>query len=222
MPTGPTASARRAAAGRSSMPCRSPSTAPRGRSSAASAMPPPPATISSRSISARSCSFVLGWPLPAAHRAAGQEPEHHLGRRLPRRPLRQEPGRRRHRHRHRRGRHPALHRPAAEGRGALGRHAPGRASAAASQSADRHGLHHRLDDGDLRRSVRHPPHRRDRASRRPDRRGRSRVARQARRLPGRRLLRHLLHVRRHRQPHRARPAGPARSTDSLRTANFTA
>ena len=53
-----------------------------------------------------------------AHRAAGQEPEHHLGRRLPRRPLRQEPGGGGHRHRHRGGRHAALHRAAAEG----GRH----------------------------------------------------------------------------------------------------
>ena len=60
-------------------------------------------------------------------------------------------------------------------------------------------LHHRHDDGDLRRPVRHPPHRRDRAPGRPDPGDRGRIARQARRLPGRRLLRHLLHVRRHRR-----------------------
>ena len=59
--------------------------------------------------------FALRLALPAAHRAAGQEPEHHLGRRLPGRALRQEPGGRRHRHRHRRRRHAALHRPAAQG-----------------------------------------------------------------------------------------------------------
>ena len=54
-------------------------------------------------------------------------------------------------------------------------------------------------DGDLRRAVRHPPHRRHRASGRPDAGGRRRIDHQAVRLPGGRRLRHLLDVRRPRR-----------------------
>ncbi len=56
---------------------------------------------------------------------------------------------------------------------------------------DRYGARDRAADGHVRRAVRHAPHRRDRAPGRPDRRGRGRVARQARRLPDGRLLRHF-------------------------------
>ena len=45
-----------------------------------------------------------------AHRAAGQDPEHHLDRRLHRRALRQEPGGRRHRRADRDHRYHSLHR----------------------------------------------------------------------------------------------------------------
>ena len=62
--------------------------------------------------------------------------------------------------------------------------------------ARRHRAVRRLRDGDLRGAVRHPPHRRHRAPGRPDAGDRDRVDRQARRLPGRRHVRHLLHVRR--------------------------
>ena len=121
--------------------------------------------------------------LPAAHRPAGQEPQHHLGRRLSGRPLRQEPGRRRHRHGHRGGRHAPLHRAAAQSRGPVRHRAAGRAPAAALQP--RHGIGDRALDGHLCRPVRHPAHRRHRAPGRPDRGRRGRVARQARGLPRR-------------------------------------
>ncbi len=51
-------------------------------------------------------------------------------------------------------------------------------------------------DGRLRRAVRHPPHRRHRASGRPDAGDRRGIDRQAGRLPGRRYLRDVLDVRR--------------------------
>ena len=51
-------------------------------------------------------------------------------------------------------------------------------------------------DGGVRRAVRHPPHRRHRASGRPDAGGRHRIDRQAGLVPGGRHLRHLLDVRR--------------------------
>ena len=90
------------------------------------------------------------------------------------------------------------------------------------QSADRHGLHHRPGDGDVRRPVRHPPHRCDRAPGRPDRGGRRRVARQARGLPGGRLLRHLLGVRRRRRLPRARRTQSAGDPAHLRARLSTA
>src|SRR5262249_19053400 len=51
-------------------------------------------------------------------------------------------------------------------------------------------------DGLVRDPVRHTPHRRDRASARPDARHRGRVAGQADRVPGGRRVRHLRDVRR--------------------------
>ena len=51
-----------------------------------------------------------------------------------------------------------------------------------------------LAHGDLRGAVRHPPHRRHRASGRPDAGDRDRIDRQAARLPGGRHLRHLRDV----------------------------
>ena len=65
-----------------------------------------------------------------------------------------------------------------------------------ASAARRHRLVRRAVDGDLRRAVRHPPHRRHRAPGRPDAGGRRRIDRQAAGLPGGRLLRHVLHVRR--------------------------
>ena len=112
---------------------------------------------------------------PAAHRAARQEPEHHLGRRLPGRALRQEPGRGGHRHGHRGGRHAALYRPAAEGGGAVGQRSAGAGRARPPALSGRHGVDHRHSDGHLRHPVRHPPHRRHRAPGRPDRGGGRRV-----------------------------------------------
>ena len=98
----------------------------------------------------------------------------------------------------------------------------GRAPAAAAASADRHGLDHRADDGDFRHPVRHAPHRRHRAPGRPDRGGRRRVAGQARGVPDGRLLRRLLRVRRHRRasssaPHAER-RDPAASSRRASTA----
>ena len=63
-------------------------------------------------------------------------------------------------------------------------------------AARRHGALCRAVDGGVRGAVRHAPHRRDRASGRPDARGRGRIDRQAVVLPGGRHLRHLLDVRR--------------------------
>ena len=88
----------------------------------------------------------------------------------------------------------------------LGRHAARRAAAAAAQSADRHGLHHRPDDGDLRRPVRHPSHRRHRAPGRPDRCRRRRIAGQARGISGSWLLRPVLRARWRQRPARTRAA----------------
>ena len=75
-------------------------------------------------------------------------------------------------------------------------------------AARRHRAVRRAVDGDLRRAVRHPPHRRHRAPGRPDAGDRHRIDRQAVRLPGGRHLRHLLDVRR---PGRAVRGGAPRT-----------
>ena len=126
-------------------------------------------------------------PLRLAHRRHREIAEHHLGRRLRRRALRQErarggaglPGRG-----HRRA---ALHRPPAQGRGKLalrpaggdGWPARGRGRA----RPDRSRLSRRDGAGRLRLRLRHAPYRRHRAPGRTGAGHRGRIAGQARRLP---------------------------------------
>ena len=134
-----------------------------------------------------------------ARGAARQGPEHHVDRRLHRGALRQEPGGRRDRRADRDHRHRSLHRAAAQGGVVLARnhHRPcGAGRRARTPAARRHGAVRRDVDGGVRRPVRYPAYRRDRAPGRPDARHRGRVHRQAGDVPGGRNLRHLLDVRR--------------------------
>ncbi len=148
-----------------------------------------------------------GGPVPHPGHPPRKIPEHHLHRRLHRRPLRQEPGgggaggAGRHR------RHAALHRAAAQSgvRLAAGDarrfrgHRPQPAGAGRPRADDRH------RHGGVRGAVRHPPHRRHRAPGRADAGDRHRVDRQAGGVPRGRAVRHLRHVRRPVRPHRTGP-----------------
>lgn len=153
----------------------------------------------------------LRLPAAQAHHPPGEIGEDHLDRRLPGRPLRQELRGRVDRDADRRARYDPLHRAAAEGDlelrqphgGALQRRA------ALLRLRDRR---HFPDGGDaarrLRGAVRHAPCRRDRTPGRAGARGGGRIDRQARRLPGRRLRRHLPHLR---QPVRSPAQGERQS-----------
>ena len=84
-------------------------------------------------------------------------------------------------------------------------------AAGIGQSVDRrHRAVRGVVDGDLRRAVRHPPHRRHRAPGRADAGDRGRIDRQAVRLPRGRHLRDLLDVRRPQRPVRPGAASAAR------------
>ena len=126
---------------------------------------------------------------------ARQIAKHHLDRRFHCRALRQEPGGRRNRGADRHHRLGALHRASAQGRCLLARDHPERGPgdfldpAAWRYRADRD-----AGDGGVRRVVRNPPDRCDRAPARVDARDRDRIHRQARRLHRGRRVRHLLDV----------------------------
>ena len=153
----------------------------------------------------------------AADHTPGQERAHHLGRRLHRCALRQEPAGGRRRRDHRRRRHRPLYRAAAEGSVAVGHHAD-----LASQPENRRDRpvllrRHHLDDrhrhGDLRLGLRDPAYRCDGAPGRPDAGHCRRGGGQAGRLPRRRHMGHLLALRRARRPvrrHGRRPQGGGR------------
>ncbi len=141
-------------------------------------------------------------PVLAAHhtdRPPRQGAEHHLDRRLHRRPLRQgaDGGRGRRADRHRR--HHSVHRAAAQGGVLFTHHHPGAYRAGERRDAagaGRHRLLRRGRDGTVRGAVRHPAHRRHRASGRTDAGDRDRVARQAGGVRRGRHFRDLLAVRR--------------------------
>ena len=128
------------------------------------------------------------------YRAARQDAEHHLDRRLHRGALRQAPGGRRDRGADRDRRLHSLYRAAAQGGLVLARHHPHpsrRDHRHGAAGARRHRAVRRARDGGLRGAVRHAPHRRDRASGRPDPGDRDRIPDQAGRLRHRRRVRHL-------------------------------
>ena len=133
------------------------------------------------------------------HRAAGQDREDHLDRRLPRRALRQELHRRGDRHADRHHRRGALYRAAAEGDLRLGQpdgRALHRLAALLRSVRQRHLAGRGHAAGAVCRAVRHPPCRRHRASGRAGAGGRGRNRGQARRLPGDRPDGHLPALRR--------------------------
>ena len=146
----------------------------------------------------------------AADRAPRQEPEHHLDRRLHRRALRQTAVGRGAGRADRDCRDDSLYRAAAEsGVGDVRHRLPACRAAFHADNARRYRAADRIGDGGFRDPVRHPAHRRDRASGRADARDRDRVHRQARGLPRGRAVRDLLDVWRSRRPVLAR-AEPAR------------
>ncbi len=125
--------------------------------------------------------------------AARQEAEHHLGRRPDCGALRQEPGSGGDSGADRHRRHDPLHRAATQSGVVLGRHHHdgGRARRRPAADAWRQRLADRAVYGGVRGAVRHPPHRRHRASGRADAGDRHGIDRQACRFPGRRRVRHL-------------------------------
>ena len=134
-----------------------------------------------------------------AHRAARQGTEHHLDRRLHRGALRQASGGGGNRCADRDRRHDSLHRAAAQSRVGLAQHDSGSSrhdDRHAAAGAWRHRAVRRARDGGIRGSVRHAPHRCDRAPGRAHPGDRNGVAGQARRVRDCRRIRHLLHVRR--------------------------
>ena len=130
-------------------------------------------------------------------RAAGEGAEHQLDRRLYRGPIRQEPDGRGDRDGRRRDRRGALYRAATQGGVGV---APDRSRPATIRLRVcpiwRPCARRRSDDGGVRGAIWYAPHRRDGAPGRTDARDRDRVAHEARRLHGRRLVRDLLPVRR--------------------------
>jgi hypothetical protein len=133
----------------------------------------------------------------AADRAARQEPEHHVDRRLHRRALRQASisggacGADRDR------RNDPVYRAAAESRVSDVRDRVRTCGAGLhAERARRHRASGGAGDGSFRDPVRHPAYRCDRTSGRPDAGDRDRIHRQARGISRGRVVRHLLDVRR--------------------------
>ncbi len=138
-----------------------------------------------------------GFSAADPHRAARQGPEHHLDRRFDRGALRQEPGGGGDRGADRHRRHGSLYRAAAQSGVVVGRHHLG-AGLSGRRAADRRRQRAvcRAADGGVRGAVRHPSHRRHRASGRVDAGDRDRVDRQAGGVPRRRHFRDLRDVSR--------------------------
>ena len=140
-------------------------------------------------------------PADRAHRPDCQKPEPHLGRRLHRGALRQEPSGGRDRDYRLGAGGAAVHRASAQGRGDLHRDAAGpepfQGSCGRDNVRSRYSARHRARARRVRSAVWHASHRCDRASGRIDACNCGGVASEARDFPRCRSVRHFLYVRRH-------------------------